>query len=186
VALLALLVRGRPCRAAYGLGIAYSLGFLLPLLTWSRVAGVDGWIILTVSESLLLALIGPFLDGRTVVGLALWVAYGLWFALAFALYGALVHALRRRGWPMVAAGIAPYVLVEWLQPQIFPLYAGNGLVAAPILAQAADLGGPLLLTALLAGANLVLFETVAWLDGRRAAPGTVWSTAAVVAGAVLF
>ena len=58
-ALLTLLVRDRPAKAAYGLGLAYSLGFLLPLLTWSRVAGVDGWIILTVGESVILAFIAP-------------------------------------------------------------------------------------------------------------------------------
>ncbi len=59
VAALALIVRGRPCKAAYGLGLAYSLGFLLPLLVWSKVAGLDAWLILTISQSLLLALIGP-------------------------------------------------------------------------------------------------------------------------------
>ncbi len=70
------------------------------------------------------------------------------------------------------------MLVEWLQPQIFPLYAGNGLVAVPLLAQTADVGGPLVLTALLAGANLVVFETVAWLDGRRRRPLAVVGGAA--------
>lgn len=122
----------------------------------------------------LLALVDPFLDGRWARGLALWVAYGAWFALPFALYGLVYRALRRRGSTIGAAGIAPYVLLEWLQPQIFPLYAGNGLVAVPLLAQTADLGGPLLLTALLAGANLVAFETLAWGEGRRPAPRAIW------------
>ncbi|MCC6763752.1 MAG: apolipoprotein N-acyltransferase [Deltaproteobacteria bacterium] len=133
----------------------------------------------------LLALIGPFLDGRWTTGAALWLAYGAWFALAFALYGLAFHALRRRGYGVGVAGVAPYVLLEWAQPQIFPLYAGNGLVAVPLLAQAADLGGPLLLTGLLAGANLVVFESIAWLDGRRARPAATWIAGAVVGLAVV-
>lgn len=128
----------------------------------------------------LLALVEPFLDGRWSRGLALWVAYGAWFTLPFALYGLVFRALRGRGWPIGVAGIAPYVLLEWLQPQIFPLYAGNGLVAVPLLAQTADLGGPLLLTALLAGANLAAFATLAWREGRRPAPRAIW-----IAGGVL-
>lgn len=129
----------------------------------------------------LLALIDPFFDGRYVTGTVLWVVYGLWFALTFAVYGALVHAVRRRGWPLALAGIAPFVLVEWLQPQIFPLYAGNGLIAVPLWAQTADLGGPLLLTALLAGVNLVVFESWQWWDGRRRRPLLVWVLGGVVA-----
>lgn len=133
----------------------------------------------------LVTLIGPFLDGRYATGIALWVFYGVWFALAFALYGVLFHAARRRGWPVAVAGIAPLVLIEWLQPQIFPLYAGNGLIAVPLLAQTADLGGPLLLTALLAGANAVGFESVAWWEGRRARPRAVWIVGTVLGLATL-
>jgi apolipoprotein N-acyltransferase len=157
-------VRGRDAA-----GLGFTFGF-------AAYAGGHLW---------LLALIGPYLDGRYGTGAVLWIVYGVWFALAFAVYGALFHALRHRGVPLAVAGIAPYVLVEWLQPQIFPLYAGNGLVAVPLLAQTADVGGPLLLTALLAGANLVMFETLAWLDGRRPRPLAVWVSGAVVACVVL-
>jgi apolipoprotein N-acyltransferase len=59
VAGFALVVRGRSCASSYRLGLAYALGFLLPLLAWSRIAGIDAWIILTISQSLLLAFIGP-------------------------------------------------------------------------------------------------------------------------------
>lgn len=155
-------------RPAAPLGSAAALGFVFG---GAAYAGGHLW---------LLALIGPFLDGRVVAGTVLWIAYGIWFALAFAVYGILVQLMRRRGWPMALAGIAPYVLVEWRQPQIFPLYAGNGLIAAPLWAQSADLGGPLLLTALLGGSNLVLFETVRWLEGRRAAPRAVWTVGAAL------
>ncbi len=133
----------------------------------------------------LLALIGPYLDGRWTTGTLLWLAYGAWFALAFALYGALFAGIRRRGRPLALAAIAPYVAVEWLQPQIFPLYAGNGLVAVPLLAQTADLGGPLLLTGLLLGANLLVFETWRWADGRRTYPTAVWAVGGVISVAAL-
>jgi apolipoprotein N-acyltransferase len=154
----------RPRRAA-------GLGFLFGV---SAFAGGHLW---------LLALIGPFLDGRWAVGVALWLAYGVWFALAFAAYGIAFHALRRRGCGIAVAGIAPWVVLEWLQPQIFPLYAGGGLVAVPLLAASADLGGPLLLSALLAGANLVVLKTAAWLAGHRSRPLAAW--AAGVVGAIV-
>lgn len=154
-------------REAAGLGLLFGA---------SAFAGGHLW---------LLALIGPFLDGRWGAGIALWLAYGLWFALPFALYGFVFHVLAHRRIGVGVAGIAPYVVLEWLQPQIFPLYAGNGLVAVPLLAQTADLGGPLLLTALLGAANLVVLASVAWLDGERPAPRTVWIGGALLALAVL-
>jgi len=130
------------------------------------------------------ALVGPFLDGHRMTAAVLWLVYGIWFALAFALYAVLFHAIRRRGWSVAVAGIAPFVAVEWLQPQIFPLYAGNGLIAAPVWAQTADLGGPLLLTALLGGANLVVFETAAWWRQRRRRPVAVWTIGVALTVAV--
>lgn len=114
-------------------------------------------------------LVGPFLDGRRVLGALFWLAYGGWFALAYAVYAVLFHALRRRGVGVALAGTAPFVLVEWLQPQIFPLYAGNGLIAVPVLAQGAELGGPLLLTALLGVANAMVFAAWRARGPRRAA-----------------
>lgn len=154
-------------------GTAAGLGFVFG---FAAFAGGHLW---------LLALIGPYLDGRFATGIALWIAYGAWFALAFAVYGALVHAAHVRGWPFALAAIAPVVVVEWLQPQIFPLYAGNGLVAVPLLAQTADLGGPLLLTALLAGANLLLFEGWRWSEGRRPAPIRLFGVGLGIAIAVV-
>lgn len=129
-------------------------------------------------------LLDPFLGGRAALGAALWVGYGLWFAAGFAAYGAVVALVRRRGWPLAAAAIPPLLVLEWLQLLVFPLYAGGALVLAPLWAQSADLGGPLLLTALLAGANVVAYETTAWRRGRRPRPRAVWAAALVVAAAV--
>ena len=130
-------------------------------------------------------LVDPFLDGNRILGAVLWVGYGAWFAAGFALYALAYQALRRRGRSVALAGVAPFLVLEWLQPQIFPLYAGSGLIAVPALVQTADLGGPLLLTAFVAGANVVAFETWAWWRRRRGRPALVWAAAAALALAAL-
>jgi apolipoprotein N-acyltransferase len=130
-------------------------------------------------------LVDVFLAGSRGVGVLLWLAYGLWFAAGFVVYAALFHAIRNRGRGIAAAGVAPLVVVEWLQPQVFPVHAGSGLVRVPLLVQAADVGGPLLLTALVAGANAALFATWRWWRGARPRPLRVWGVAGVVLCAVL-
>jgi len=193
--------------AAGGGGILYFLGYLgwgawpcllvfLAPLWWALTAPTVGLATALLTGLVfggaayagghlwLWALVGPFLDGHRLIGATLWLLYGGWFSLTFALYAALFHLIRRRGWSVAVAGIAPFVAVEWLQPQIFPLYAGNGLIAAPVWAQSADLGGPLLLTALLGGANLVVFETSRWWERRRARPITVWTVGVTLTLAV--
>jgi apolipoprotein N-acyltransferase len=158
---------------APGAGRAASLGIVFGLAAY---AGGFLW---------LWRLVDPFLDGNRVAGAVLWLAYGVWFAAGFAVYAMLVRAVRRRGGPIVLAGIAPLVAIEWLQPQLFPVNAGSALVAVPASVQVADLGGPLLLTALVAGANVVLFETWRWWRARRAIPRATWvATFAIVLAVV--
>jgi apolipoprotein N-acyltransferase len=180
VALLALLVRGRPCKAAYGLGVAYSLGFLLPLLTWSRVAGIDGWIILTVSESLLLALIGPFLVLAQRLRCApLWIA-GAWMV---------EEAIRDR----VPFGGFPWGRLAFSQSDS-PLTAIASWGGAPLLTFAVALSGGLVavllradrrrLTAVaaLAGAVFVIFGGLLIPRPTGAQDGT--ATVAAIQGSV--
>lgn len=119
-------------------------------------------------------LVASFLDGNRILGAAIWLAWGLWFAAGFVVYAALFRRIRRRGWPIALAGVAPLVVVEWLQPQLFPLYAGAGLVPAPLLVQTADFGGPLLLTALLGASSVVVLATWTWWRGRRPRPVWTW------------
>jgi apolipoprotein N-acyltransferase len=130
-------------------------------------------------------LVDVFLAGSRGVGTALWLVYGLWFAAGFAVYAALFHAIRGRGWGVAAAGVAPLLLVEWLQPQVFPVHAGSALVGVPLLVQTADLGGPLLLTALVAGVNVAIFATWEWRRGARPRPLGAWAAAAAGLSAVL-
>jgi apolipoprotein N-acyltransferase len=124
------LERSRPL----GLGASAALG-----LCFGGVAYAGGY-------PWLWRLVERFLEGNLLVGAVLWLGYGAWFALGFVSYAILFHLLRGRGWPVAAAGIPPLLAVEWLQPQIFPVYSGAALVLAPPLAQLADLGGPLLLS----------------------------------------
>jgi apolipoprotein N-acyltransferase len=123
-----------------------------------------------------------FLDRNALLGAILWLGYGAWFALGWAVYAALLTALRARGTPVAIAGVAPLLLMEWLQPQIFTVHAGAGLIAAPLLAQGAELGGPLLLSALVALSNVVAYATWSWLRAERAAPHGAWLAGLVLLG----
>ncbi len=202
----------RPAAIAAALGGAlYFLGyvgygvwpclvvFLVPLwwalervrgrtLASALAGGTFGLVAYTGGFVWLWYLVGPFLGGNHLVGAILWLGYGVAFALGFAAYGVLFMALRRRRWPVGVAAIAPLIVVEHLQLQIFPLYAGTGLLAfpgEPVWIQTADLGGSLLLSALVAGTNLVVFETMRWQRGQRESPRAVWATGLALAAAVL-
>ena len=154
-------------RSAAGIGLVFGL---------TAFAGGFLW---------LWPLVDAFLGGNRLFGGVLWVGYGAWFAVEFVAYALVFHAMRRRGWSMTAAGVAPLVAIEWLQPQMFPLYAGGGLVAVLPLVQVADLGGPLLLTALLGAANVAAYETWTWRQGARTRPLAVWTIALLLSMVVL-
>ncbi|HEX4016657.1 MAG TPA: apolipoprotein N-acyltransferase [Frankiaceae bacterium] len=156
VAGLAILVRDRRCKTAYGLGIAYALGFLLPLLVWSKVAGVDAWIILTVSQSLLLAIIGPLcvLAQRRRFA-PLWIA-GAWMV---------EEAIRDR----VPFGGFPWGRLAFSQSDS-PLTALAAWGGAPLLTFAVALGGGLLVVA------------VRTLRGAAAGPRAGFTAGAALAG----
>lgn len=122
-----------------------------------------------------------FLGGNVVLGALLFVAHGLWFALRFALYGVLHVALRERGWSPATAAMPAWLVLEWGYPLLFPVHIGHALEPQLPLVQVADLGGPLLLTALVVLVNLAVFETWRYARRRRPRPVRVW----VVTGAAL-
>src|SRR3954462_3799507 len=89
---------------------------------------------------------------------------------------ALVWVGRRTRWP--AAALLPLALVatEFAYPLLFQSYTGVALMPVLPLVQIADLGGPLLLSALQAVVNGALFDAIeAWRLGLAAplAPMTV-------------
>jgi apolipoprotein N-acyltransferase len=115
-------------------------------------------------------LVDVFLGGDVRLGAALWLAHSLWYALAFALFGVVFRALRRRGRPIAVAALPPLLAIEAYYPQLFPGHLGDGLVDRTAWVQIVDLGGPLLLSALVALVNVALFELLRW---RRGAPPPV-------------
>jgi apolipoprotein N-acyltransferase len=134
----------------------------------------------------LLRLVPVFLDGDWLFGGLLWLAYGAVFAAGFAVYGAAHRALRRRGVGPATAGAAPWLVLEWLQPNLFPVHAGSGWVDVVPLAQAAELGGPLLLSGLVLAANLAVLEATRLALGvRPASRATLAACLAVLAAATV-
>ena len=133
-----------------------------------------GWVAYAGGYLWLWRIVDVALYGNVVVGALVWLAYSFWFALRFALCGVLYSRVRRRGWPVAVAAIAPLLVVEWLYPSLFPVYLGHSLLKQTALIQICDLGGPLLLTALLASVNLGAFETWRWWRADRARPVGVW------------
>lgn len=115
----------------------------------------------------LLVLTDKFLGSGALFGFILWCLLGLWFALAFALYAMLYRILLLAKCPQMLAACVPMVLVEWCQSGLFPSYAGAALIAKPILAQTADLGGPLLLTAFVVFINSTLYSVFKYLIASR-------------------
>jgi len=101
----------------------------------------------------LLSLTDQFLGSGIILGSFLWLCLGIWFALGFALYALVYRCLSKANCPNIIAGTAPLLLLEWWQVSLFPSYGGAALIAKPILAQTADLGGPLLLSAFVVTIN---------------------------------
>jgi apolipoprotein N-acyltransferase len=128
-------------------------------------------------------IVDVFLGGRVWVGALLWLAYAGWFGVRFALYALVYRRLRRLGWPVVVAALPPWLAIEWLYPQLFPVYYGHALVEQIELIQIADLGGPLSLTALVLSVNLAVLEGWRWRRGERLLPSRVWLAVALVVAA---
>jgi apolipoprotein N-acyltransferase len=139
---------------------------------------VFGWVAHAGGFGFLWRLVDVFLGGGVTLGAALWLAHSLWFAAAYAAQALLFRLARARGWPIAVAGAASLVAVEWIWPALFPVHLGDALVARTAWVQIADLGGPLLLSALLALANAAAFETLRWLTAKRGPPLATWALAA--------
>jgi len=120
----------------------------------------------------LLSLTDKFLGSGLVLGSILWLGLGIWFALSFTLYALLYRGLRHINCPQIIAGTSPLILLEWCQVNLFPSYAGAALIAKPILAQTADLGGPLLLSAFVVVINSAVYAVYRWYTRKHNFPAT--------------
>jgi len=110
----------------------------------------------------MLSLTDKFLGSGLLLGSILWIFLGIWFALGFAIYALLYRCLSDANCPNIIAGTVPLVLLEWWQVSLFPSYGGAALIAKPILAQIADLGGPLLLSAFVVMINSGVYVVYQW------------------------
>src|ERR1700682_6214568 len=105
------------------------------------------------------------------------------------LFGVMSYALvwvgRRTRWPATALLPVALVATEFAYPLLFQSYTGVALMPVLPLVQIADLGGPLILSALQAVVNGALFDALeAWLTGRGVpVPAMMVSVIALVGSA---
>jgi apolipoprotein N-acyltransferase len=126
-------------------------------------------------------IVDVFLGGDVRLGAAMWALDAGWFGLRYALYALLYRLVRDRGWPVALAGVPTLVVVEWLYPMLFPVYFGHALAERLTLIQISDLGGPLLLTAVVALLDAAVFESWRWWrTGDRSVATLVLAVMAMV------
>jgi apolipoprotein N-acyltransferase len=117
------------------------------------------------------------------ISLAMNVVLCSWGGLSFAL---LAWGLKRwwmaggRPFPSLAVGV---VFVEWAYPLLFPSYLANSFWQVPLMIQICDLGGTLLLSAVVVLVSTALYLALRWvLEGRTGRFPVL--PAAVAAGAL--
>jgi apolipoprotein N-acyltransferase len=107
-----------------------------------------------------------------------WLIFSAYLGGQYALYALLYRVLRVRGWPVHWAALPPVLLVEWLYPLLFPSYLATSFYRQTHFIQVADLGGPLLVSAVVVLVNLAVFEGWRWLSKERSAPWVLWAITA--------
>ncbi|MGB8329942.1 MAG: apolipoprotein N-acyltransferase [Polyangiales bacterium] len=103
-----------------------------------------------------------------------WLLFSAYLGFNFAIYGLIYRALRRRGWQASLVAVPVLILIEWLYPSLFPTYLANSVHRQTTMIQIADLGGPMLVTAVMALVNLSVFEAWRWRRQGCAAPKALW------------
>jgi len=207
--------RPRPRHQAYGLamlgGTFYFLGWagfgfwplslvcLVPLWgalelglgrTWRHSVAV-AWLYGTVTCAGGYHWLVEFLDVFSGYGYAasalFWLLFSAYLGFNFAVYGLVYRTLRKRGWSTSFVAIPTLLLIEWLYPSLFPTYLSNSLFAQTALVQIADIGGPMLVTVMMALVNLSIYEAWRWRRARRSAPKAIWGlTVAAVAFTTIY
>jgi len=129
-----------------------------------------GGMIYLVGYPWLLALAEGFV--ASTYSIPLWLVYGAFFALNFALLLVCAFTLCRLGVSLLLAFPCAVVVLETFQLNLFPFYLGASLIHAPILAQAADLGGVYFLSFVLALVNACGASFVTALVSKAATDGS--------------
>lgn len=96
--------------------------------------------------------------------------YYLYQALQFVLVLWLYRRARDRGWNATLSIVVSFLAAEAIFPQLFDHFYGNAFHGLPYLVQVADLGGPMLLTAMSVLASGATYEVVSALVKKRPVP----------------
>jgi len=158
--------------------------------TWRRSLAV-AWLYGTVTCAGGYHWLVEFLEVFSGYGFAasalFWLIFSAYLGFNFAVYGVVYRALRRRGWSTTFVAIPTLLLIEWLYPSLFPTYLSNSLYAQTWAVQIADLGGPMLVTVVMAMVNLSFYEAWRWKRARRAAPAMLFGlTVAAIAFTAIY
>jgi apolipoprotein N-acyltransferase len=142
-----------------------------------------GWVYGTVSYvggyHWLVEFLEVFSGYGLLASVLIFLAFCIYLGFDYALYAVAYRVLRRRGWSTTAVAIPVLLLMEWAYPALFPTYLANSFHMLVLPTQIADVGGPLLITALIAIVNLSVYEALRWSIGRRRTPVLVFAVAAV-------
>ena len=145
--------------------------------TWRHSLAV-GWTYGAVSYAggyhWLIEFLDVFSGYGYAVSVVFWLLFSAYLGLNYAAYGMIYGVLRRRGWSTTAVGIPALLLIEWLYPALFPTYLANSIHMCTTFVQIAELGGPMLVTAVMALVSLSLYEAWGWWRQHRRAPWLVW------------
>ncbi|MBO6934639.1 MAG: apolipoprotein N-acyltransferase [Deltaproteobacteria bacterium] len=90
---------------------------------------------------------------------------------------------RRRGYPVTLSAVPALLTLELLYPVLFPAFLASGFHEVPLFLQIADLGGPMLLSAVAMAFNAALYEGVRAAVRKEPLPK---KTLGAVLAAVLF
>ena len=158
--------------------------------TWRHTLGV-AWLYGTVTCAGGYHWLVGFLEVFSGYGYAastlFWFLFSAYLGFNFAVYGLVYRALRRRGWTTSLVAIPVLLLIEWLYPSLFPTYVSNSLQHQTAMVQIADLGGPMLVTVVIALVNLSIYRAWEWRARAARMPKRLWGlTAAAIAFTLIY
>ena len=88
--------------------------------------------------------------------------------------------VRRRGYGVTMVAIPALLTLEHLFPMLFPAYLATGFHNVPVAIQIADLGGPMLVSAVAMAFNGAVYEAARAFLGKRAYPRRLLALVGVV------
>ena len=93
------------------------------------------------------------------------------------LHVAIKHQIRR-----IIALVAIVIPIDFLYPELFPIYFSSGLSDMRFLIQILDLGGPLLLSSLVVLINVAIFESIDAIRNTKPIPWSIIGASIVSIG----